>query len=104
MLRCYLGALHLHNRTVAPSPDVHRPFMAGRKKSSCREYVLEDKPDSDGIIKFTCKNCSFFRKTKLYGATIWADHLVLDCAKTDKETKRVFAQVLIFLNTIYISQ
>ena len=89
MLRCYLDALHLHG---------------GTQKKLVPRIRAEGKPDSDGIIKFTCKNCSFFRKTKVYGATIWADHLVLDCAKTDKETKRVLAQVLIFLNTIYISQ
>jgi len=67
--------------------------MAGRRKGTCRDYVLLGQPNSGGAIKHTCKNCSFSRLTKLFGATHWADHLVLDCAKTDQETKDTLAKV-----------
>ena len=67
--------------------------MSGRKKSSCRDYVLAGKPDSDGVIKYECSKCHFTRRTKIFGATHWADHLVLDCTKIDQETKGILAEV-----------
>ena len=53
----------------------------GRPLSISHDYVNPSEADADGRVTFTCKTpgCQAKRCTKVFTATLWSDHLALEC-------------------------
>ena len=60
--------------------------IEGRQKGIVRKFVRdESKPDADGKIYCGQRGCTYFKKSRTFQASRWAEHIVLDCkhAPTD---------------------